>query len=494
MKAHRKKHEKDCVRNIKKIEHERHERVALQKKKNDVTLQKKKVALQRKEIELAKKAWAKGIQLRKEDKEKAKQKKTVVDTNRAAPQSTIEKKKTVDKDYYKSKMILFQKQGEAWQRVSKFVLGEGLTTYCTPAGSYIRDPLQMLLTTIKNGCCSNVGAGYMCGHCESSVDVIYISRAIILSICKLPIELNDDITRKELHRIRQWVCNQIKEFRDDSGDDNEIIAVLPQKLRELVVRLKHTDCFDLRPPWGEDDFGILMQQPSPSWIIRINVLMLMGYKVELVNFNDVARFSRKDLKVVHGDISRLICPADNGDKVNEINRAMNKSCTTKNSRETKQVDDGSSPSRQWSKIVLSERNKSVDREKKMIGDRLYPLIHQTQPELADKITGMLLEKDNQELVFFLESPEALNAMIQEALQVLKDHALAEELRGVAEEDKRIEEKRSRRGSDDGQWEKVETKKGVKKGGGSGGRGGKKNNNKSSRGGGNNKGKNSNRRK
>lgn len=90
-------------------------------------------------------------------------------------------------------------------------------------------------------------------------------------------------------------------------------------------------------------------------------------------------------------------------------------CNIKNSKETKQVDDSSSPSRQWSNVVLSERNKSVDREKKMIGDRLYPLIHQTQPELADKITGMLLEKDNQELVFLLESPEALNAMIQEAL-------------------------------------------------------------------------------
>jgi len=236
MKAHRKKHEKDCQSFI--------------KKKIDVTLQKK-------EIELAKKAWAKGIQQRKEDKEKEKR---TIDTNRAAPQSA-EKKKSVGKNYYKSKMILFQKQGEAWQRVSKFILGEESTAYCTPAGSYIRDMLQALLTTIKNGCCSNVGPGYMCGHCESSVDVIYISRAIILSICKLPIELNDE-TRKELDRIRRWVCNQIKEFKDDSGDDNEIIAVLPQKLRGLVVRLKDMDYIDLQPPWGKDDFGILLQQFS----------------------------------------------------------------------------------------------------------------------------------------------------------------------------------------------------------------------------------------
>ena len=519
MKAHRKKHEKDCARNVrntKKIVHERalqkkkeievakkHEKDCqsfTQKKKIDVTLKKKNVVLQKKEIELAKKAWAKGLQQRKEDEEKkASMSALLIETNRAAPQS---KKESVDKDDYESKMILFQKQDEAWQRVSKFVLGEGLTAYCTPAGSYIRDMLQALLTTIKNGCCSNVGPGYMCGHCESSVDVIYISRAIILSICKLPLKLDDDISRRELDRMRSWVCNQSKEFKDDSGDDNEIIAVLPQKLRGLIVRLKDMDWIDIQPPWGEDDFGILLQQPSPSWIVRVNLLMLMGYKVELVNFNDVARFSRKDLTVVHDGISRLLCHSDNGDdKVNEINGALNKSCTLKNSKETKQVDDGSSPSRQWSKIVLSEKNKSVDRETKMIGDRLYPLIHQTQPELAEKITGMLLEKDNKELVFLLDSPEALNAMIQEALQVLKDHALAEELRGVSEEDKRIEEeikKRSRRGRDDEQWEKVETKKGINKGrsggGGGGGGVGKRNNNKSLRGDIKNKGKNSNRRK
>jgi len=61
-------------------------------------------------------------------------------------------------------------------------------------------------------------------------------------------------------------------------------------------------------------------------------------------------------------------------------------------------------------------------QKNMIGERLYPLVYQRNVEHAGKITGMLLEMDNSELIHLIESPEALESKIQEALSVLRNHA------------------------------------------------------------------------
>ncbi|GER40077.1 polyadenylate-binding protein [Striga asiatica] len=63
---------------------------------------------------------------------------------------------------------------------------------------------------------------------------------------------------------------------------------------------------------------------------------------------------------------------------------------------------------------------SPDQQKHILGDRLYPLVAHHQPDLASKITGMILEMDNSELLLLLDSPKALAAKVKEGVEVLKN--------------------------------------------------------------------------
>lgn len=74
-----------------------------------------------------------------------------------------------------------------------------------------------------------------------------------------------------------------------------------------------------------------------------------------------------------------------------------------------------------SSIIKALAAAPEDMKKQIIGERLFPLIHAQQPGLAGKITGMLLEMDNGELIHLLEHRPSLNEKIQEAVSVLQAH-------------------------------------------------------------------------
>ncbi|KAJ1548441.1 Polyadenylate-binding protein 1 [Cladochytrium tenue] len=67
----------------------------------------------------------------------------------------------------------------------------------------------------------------------------------------------------------------------------------------------------------------------------------------------------------------------------------------------------------------------LDQQKRMLGEALFPLIQAHSKNLAGKVTGMLLEMDNGELLHLLESPEALTGKVSEAVAVLEEHMRAQ---------------------------------------------------------------------
>lgn len=60
-------------------------------------------------------------------------------------------------------------------------------------------------------------------------------------------------------------------------------------------------------------------------------------------------------------------------------------------------------------------------QKQMLGERLFPLIQEKHPHAAGKVTGMLLEMDNSEILHLLEDRELLASRIDEAVAVLSMH-------------------------------------------------------------------------
>ncbi|KAK3231340.1 hypothetical protein Dsin_003221 [Dipteronia sinensis] len=64
-------------------------------------------------------------------------------------------------------------------------------------------------------------------------------------------------------------------------------------------------------------------------------------------------------------------------------------------------------------------NASPEQQRTLLGESLYPQVEQLERDAAAKVTGMLLEMDQTEVLHLLESPEALKAKVAEAMEVLR---------------------------------------------------------------------------
>ncbi|KAH8159819.1 hypothetical protein CIB48_g8426 [Xylaria polymorpha] len=70
---------------------------------------------------------------------------------------------------------------------------------------------------------------------------------------------------------------------------------------------------------------------------------------------------------------------------------------------------------------LQAHNGNPSHQKQMLGEAIFPKIAAIQPDLAGKITGMLLEMDNTELVQLVDDDALLRAKVDEAMAVYDEY-------------------------------------------------------------------------
>jgi len=66
-------------------------------------------------------------------------------------------------------------------------------------------------------------------------------------------------------------------------------------------------------------------------------------------------------------------------------------------------------------------------QKQLIGEQLYPQVKELcNEDDAGKVTGMILELENEELLHLIENPDMIRVKVQEARSVLESHNPAQE--------------------------------------------------------------------
>ncbi|XWS25582.1 hypothetical protein CRYUN_Cryun27aG0080500 [Craigia yunnanensis] len=86
-----------------------------------------------------------------------------------------------------------------------------------------------------------------------------------------------------------------------------------------------------------------------------------------------------------------------------------------------------------SALATALANAMPEQQRMMLGESLYPLVERLEHDAAAKVTGMLLEMDQTEVLHLLESPEALKAKVAEALEVLRSVAAQQQANSPADQ-------------------------------------------------------------
>ncbi|XP_061345158.1 polyadenylate-binding protein 3-like isoform X1 [Gastrolobium bilobum] len=90
--------------------------------------------------------------------------------------------------------------------------------------------------------------------------------------------------------------------------------------------------------------------------------------------------------------------------------------------------DNQRPGASSTTLASALASATPDNQRLMLGEHLYPLVERlTSNQHTAKVTGMLLEMDQSEVIHLIESPEDLKIKVSEAMQVLREAASGSEV-------------------------------------------------------------------
>ena len=69
-------------------------------------------------------------------------------------------------------------------------------------------------------------------------------------------------------------------------------------------------------------------------------------------------------------------------------------------------------------LTLALAHATLNQQRTMLGETPYQLVEKLEPDAAAKVTGMLLEMDQGEILHCIQSPKALKSKVAEAMEVL----------------------------------------------------------------------------
>jgi polyadenylate-binding protein len=82
-------------------------------------------------------------------------------------------------------------------------------------------------------------------------------------------------------------------------------------------------------------------------------------------------------------------------------------------------------------LATALANAPPEQQRTMLGEVLYPLVEKIEHGGAAKVTGMLLEMDQPEVLHLIESPEALKTKVAEAMDVLRNVSPTDQLASLS---------------------------------------------------------------